>query len=78
MPFVTRKFYRGKNVQDEPGSGLALYIVSYIMERMKGGLVLENHEDGLEAKLIKFVANLSLTVLIFYIFQQIILDSKRP
>jgi signal transduction histidine kinase len=51
MPFVTRKFYRGKNVQDEPGSGLGLYIVSYIMERMKGGLVLENHEDGLEAVL---------------------------
>ena len=41
----------GKNVQDEPGSGLGLYIVSYIMERMKGGLVLENHEDGLEAVL---------------------------
>lgn len=51
MPFVTRKFYRGKNVQDEPGSGLGLYIVSYIMERMKGGMVLENHEDGLEAVL---------------------------
>ena len=51
MPFVTRKFYRGKNVQDEPGSGLGLYIVSYIMEKMKGGLVLENHEDGLEAVL---------------------------
>lgn len=49
MPFVTRKFYRGKNVQEEPGSGLGLYIVSYIMERMKGGLILENHEDGLEA-----------------------------
>lgn len=51
MPFVTRKFYRGKNVQEEPGSGLGLYIVSYIMERMKGGLILENHEDGLEAVL---------------------------
>jgi len=51
MPFVTQKFYRGKNVREEPGSGLGLYIVSYIMERMKGGLILENHEDGLEAVL---------------------------
>lgn len=51
MPFVTRKFYRGKNVQEEPGSGLGLYIVSYIMERMKGGLDLVNHADGLEAVL---------------------------
>lgn len=51
MPFVTRKFYRGKNVLEEPGSGLGLYIVSYIMERMQGGLLLESHEDGLEAVL---------------------------
>ncbi len=51
MPFVTRKFYRGKNVQEKPGSGLGLYIVTYIMERMKGGLVLNNHADGLEAVL---------------------------
>lgn len=51
MPFVVRKFYRGKNVGEEPGSGLGLYIVSYIMERMKGGLDLNNHGDGLEAVL---------------------------
>lgn len=51
MPFVTRKFYRGKNVSEEPGSGLGLYIVSYIMEKMKGGLILENRADGLEAVL---------------------------
>lgn len=48
MPFVNRKFYRGKNVEDKPGSGLGLYIVDYIMERMHGGMVLENHADGLE------------------------------
>lgn len=51
MPFVTQKFYRGKNVGDKPGSGLGLYIVSYIMEKMKGGLILENHSNGLEAVL---------------------------
>lgn len=48
MPFILQKFYRGKNVGDKPGSGLGLYIVSYIMERMGGGIELENHRDGLE------------------------------
>ena len=49
MPFVFDKFYRGKNVEDKPGSGLGLYIVHYIMEKMDGGVLLHNHEDGLEA-----------------------------
>lgn len=49
MPFVLQKFYRGRNVEDKPGSGLGLYIVSYIMERMGGGIELQNHDDGLEA-----------------------------
>lgn len=49
MPFVFQKFYRGKNVEDKPGSGLGLYIVKYILNRMKGDVVLYNHEDGLEA-----------------------------
>lgn len=51
MPFIANKFYRGKNVQDKPGSGLGLYIVDYIMERMHGGMTLENHADGLEVVL---------------------------
>ncbi len=48
MPFLCDKFYRGKNIGQQPGSGLGLYIVSYIMERMGGGLRLVNHGDGLE------------------------------
>ena len=48
MPFIFEKFYRGKNVGDKPGSGLGLYIVKYIMERMKGTVELLNHNDGLE------------------------------
>lgn len=48
MPFIFDKFYRGKNVGDKPGSGLGLYIVSYIMEKMEGGVLIHNHEDGLE------------------------------
>ena len=51
MPFVTQKFYRGKNVKEQQGSGLGLYIVSYIMERMNGGMALINHSNGLEVML---------------------------
>ena len=52
MPFITDKFYRGKNVGNENGSGLGLYIVKYIAERSGGSLELINHtsgEKGLEA-----------------------------
>lgn len=48
MPFVKNRFYRGKNIGGQPGSGLGLYIVEYIMQRMNGGVRLENHTDGLE------------------------------
>lgn len=48
MPFVTRKFYRGKNAGGQPGSGLGLYIVDYIMEQMGGDMIISNHADGLE------------------------------
>lgn len=48
MPFICDKFYRGRNAGEQPGSGLGLYIVSYIMERMHGGIALDNHADGLE------------------------------
>ncbi len=52
MPFITDKFYRGKNVGNENGSGLGLYIVKYIAERSGGSVELINHtsgEKGLEA-----------------------------
>lgn len=49
MPFVFEKFYRGENVAGKQGSGLGLYIVKYIMNRMEGDAVLYNHKDGLEA-----------------------------
>jgi signal transduction histidine kinase len=52
MPYITDKFYRGKNVGDENGSGLGLYIVRYIAEQSGGSLELINHtsgEEGLEA-----------------------------
>ncbi len=48
MPFICDKFYRGKNAGNEQGSGLGLYIVQYIVNRLNGELLLKNHERGLE------------------------------
>jgi len=49
MPFIFDKFYRGKNCGEEQGSGLGLYIVKYISEKMGGNVLLHNHSNGLEA-----------------------------
>lgn len=49
MPFIFEKFYRGRNCGSEQGSGLGLYIVRYIAEKMGGKVQLYNHSDGLEA-----------------------------
>lgn len=49
MPFIFDKFYRGRNCGKEQGSGLGLYIVKYIAEKMGGKVLLHNHSDGLEA-----------------------------
>lgn len=51
MPFIFDKFYRGKNCGSEHGSGLGLYIVKYIMEQMRGSVVLDNCGNGLEVVL---------------------------
>lgn len=51
LPFIFDKFYRGKNCGKEPGSGLGLYIVKYLMEQMNGAVMLYNHADGLEVEL---------------------------
>ena len=49
MPFIFDKFYRGSNVKEEQGSGLGLYIVKYLTEKMGGKVLLHSHADGLEA-----------------------------
>ena len=48
MPFVLEKFYRGKNIENQPGAGLGLYIVDYIMKQMDGKVELKNSSEGLE------------------------------
>lgn len=48
MPFIFDKFYRGKNCEKEQGSGLGLYIVKYLTEKMGGKVQLQNHDNGLE------------------------------
>ena len=51
MPFVFDKFYRGKNHGDEPGAGLGLFIVKYVMGQMDGRVEIINCSDGLEVTL---------------------------
>lgn len=50
MPFIFEKFYRGKNHGDEPGAGLGLFIVKYVMNQMDGTVRLSN-ENGLRCEL---------------------------
>lgn len=49
MPFIFHKFYRGRNCGNQQGSGLGLYIVKYLTEKMDGKVLLHNHNNGLEA-----------------------------
>ena len=51
IPFITGKFYRGKNVGNENGSGLGLYIVKELMSKMGGEMMLLNKEPGLDVVL---------------------------
>ena len=59
LPFITQKFYRGNNIEGIQGSGLGLYICSYLADKMDAELILNNvysdNEDsvceGLVAKI---------------------------
>lgn len=46
LPFITQKFYRGNNVEGIQGSGLGLYIVSYLASTMNAKLIIENVYDS--------------------------------
>lgn len=47
IPFIFDKFYRGRNVGDNQGSGMGLYIVKYLIEQMNGNVSLTNTSKGL-------------------------------
>ena len=44
MPFIFDKFYRGKNVDKEQGSGLGLYIVKTIIKKHGGTITVHSKE----------------------------------
>ena len=46
LSLLTQKFYRGKDVSGKPGSGLGLYLASYFMQKMEGGLEFYNASEG--------------------------------
>ena len=48
LPFITQKFYRGNNIEGIQGSGLGLYICSYLADKMDAELVLSNVYSGSE------------------------------
>ena len=50
LPFIFEKFYRGKNAAGKNGTGLGLYIVKYMIEKMGGKVDLISN-DGLRVKL---------------------------
>lgn len=51
LPLLTEKFYRGTNKTGKTGSGLGLYLASYFMENMRGGMEYYN-DNGFVVKLL--------------------------
>ena len=45
VPFVFKRFYRGKGVRDMEGSGIGLYLVKMIIEKEKGYVVVKSEKD---------------------------------
>lgn len=51
LPFAFDRFYRGSNAADIPGSGLGLFIVKHLIERMGGTAGIANAHPGLRITL---------------------------
>lgn len=51
LPLVFNKFYRGQNADGRSGSGLGLYISSFLMEKMDGDIQCFNCVDGFIVRL---------------------------
>ena len=46
LPLLCNKFYRGENSNGKSGSGLGLYLSSYLMKQMGGSLYCENRTEN--------------------------------
>lgn len=51
LPFILEKFRRGTNAEGKEGVGLGLYISRYLIEKMSGGITVENTDSGLTVTL---------------------------
>ncbi|MEK3798288.1 HAMP domain-containing sensor histidine kinase [Peribacillus sp. FSL H8-0477] len=51
LPLLCTKFYRGRNAEGQNGSGLGLYISSYLIKQMDGDISFMNSEKGFTAVL---------------------------
>lgn len=47
IPFAFNRFYRGANAADVSGSGLGLYVVRYVVDRMGGEATIANAHPGI-------------------------------
>lgn len=52
LPFLSGKFYRGSNSEGAAGTGLGLYISTFLMERMGGALSFDNLQPGFAVTLV--------------------------
>lgn len=54
LPLLFQKYYRGSRAVEEQkdGSGIGLYICSYLMEQMGGSIECDNHEQGFVVELL--------------------------
>ena len=53
LPLICEKYYRGRNADKTPGSGLGFYLVKYYMEKMGGGLEYYNDEGFVTELLVR-------------------------
>ena len=51
IPFAFDRFYRGSNAGDVSGSGLGLYVVRYVVERMGGEVAIAKAHPGISVRL---------------------------
>ena len=46
LPLLKEKYKRGRDIKDEDGAGLGLYLANYFMDNMNGKLELSNGDPG--------------------------------